>query len=270
MKLKNLLLLTLILSVIGIAIFNSNAINGYITQFKEYRQFVAKKAVYQKQYRDIDWPNDDGTSLKMRIPRKYITQIYRRTKTKPYEWIVMSASYPEFQANREVKNLTKPKMLRIELIEKQNDPNGSRKRWRSSAENHVRRKKAYLYPNDWGLDHYKEIACLENHPNISAIFIEKSDPFRDELTPPDCWISFSGEMFLPNSNTYSISYHCTPLIQRPNGFGGCTVFSHYRGIKLDYVMRRYMIPEWKAVHESILGFLDQFVITEHENITSED
>jgi hypothetical protein len=48
------------------------------------------------------------------------------------------------------------------------------------------------------------------------------------------------------------------------------VFSHYREKGLEYIMRRNMIPQWKPVHEGVLRFLDQFVVTEQPKTKTED
>lgn len=273
MKLKNFLLLSLLIGGLWAVFANKEKLDAQITQFNQQRQAQEKQAAYDKQFRDVDWGDGMGGRLKMRIPRKYISEIYKRTEKKPYEWIIMRASYPKFQSDKEIKNLNTPRMLRIRLEEKQKDPLLFANNVRVHAEYDVREKRAYLYPNDWGLNHYKSIICVDTYPGVgfSKEFLRRRDSLRDELTPTDCWISLSSpEKFVPKKNTYSIKYSCTSLTTRPDGWGGCTVFTHYRNKRLNYVMRRNMIPQWKAIHEGVLRFLDQFVVIEQPNAKTED
>jgi hypothetical protein len=223
MKFKNILLLSLLIGGLWAVFANKEKLDAHITQFKQQRKVQVKQAAYDKQYRDVAWDDGVGGRLKMRIPRKYITKTYRRTNEDPYEWIIMRASYPEFQSDKEIKNLKTPKMLRIRLMEKKIDPHFYANNVQIRGGYDVREKRAYLYPNDWGLDHYKSIICVDTYPNVgfSKEFLQRRDSLRDEFTPPDCWISLSRpEEFVPKSNTYSIKYSCTPLTQRPDGWGG--------------------------------------------------
>ena len=221
MKLKNFLLLTLLIGGLWGLLAYNDELDEHITQFKQQRQAQKKQTAYKKQYRDVDWDDGAGGRLKMQIPRKYISEIYQRTEKKPYEWIIMSASYPEFQSAKESRNAKTPKMLRIRLEEKQKDPLLFANNVRVHAEYDVREKRAYLYPNDWGLNHYKSIICADTGVSFTKEFIQLRDSYRDDLTPQDCWISPSRpEQFVPKNNTYSINYSCTSLTTRPDGWGG--------------------------------------------------
>ena len=268
MHLKQRLLMSTMLC--GLAIFAgcSDAIEDYVTRFKIERHI--KTVAYGKQLRDVDWDDGQGGRLKMRIPKKYISRTYKRTKEDPREMIVLSASYSEFKSNYEERDATTPKMLRITLVEKRNNTALYLKNIRRSAKRNVENRRFYVYPNNWGFDYYKPMTCLVDNDNMPARFLRRSEPHRDEYTPKDCWVTFQQEIFIPKSDLYVIKYSCTSLAQIPEGRGGCSAYTNYRGWGMQYVMRRSMIPEWKSVHEGILRFLDQFLITEQTNYQQQD
>ncbi len=204
----------------GLAIFAgcSDAIEDYVTRFKIERHI--KTVAYGKQLRDVDWDDGQGGYLKMRIPRKYISRIYGRTKKHPYEDIVMSASYPEFKSNYEERDATTPKMLMITLIEKKKNTALYLKNIRRSAKRGIENRRFYAYPNDWELNYYKPMTCLIDNDNMPERFLRRSEPHRDEYTPKDCWVTFQRETFIPKSDLYVIDYTCTSLAQIPEGWGG--------------------------------------------------
>lgn len=262
--------LMVLLALVIIAYLNRDTLSAYLNRVLLYQAEQAEKAAYKKRYHHVNWDAGDGKRLKMRIPRKYITKIYPNTEKNPQEMITMRVSYPGFQTLREARQSpARQTWFLIHLDENTIDPKSSRENALRRLKREVEARSMYRFSTPWGLDNYKQILCIRGREKKRLnIFVNKLmayDPYlhREEL-PSDCWLVYSPEEFISQSDEYPVRFHCSMTTpENLEHYGGCSAWSAYKNKPLSYAsVSRKLLPEWQTVHESIIGFLDQFIVTQ--------